>query len=452
MQIRTALLVFSAPAAALVLHCSGAPKHVGVADAPNVAERAEAGLDAETGAGGSSGEEPKEPPKPDPAIVKKAVDRAGESAPDEAESLGIRFEVVEMGPHAAWGMAVVNRGSEPVRVVFDPRLLVLEVEPPPDPNAKKWAPKPKTRICRMPDELRPTRADSHFELRLEPGHGMVESFDPRLYCLPEKGVSPFVAGARITARFGWAPKTKTVWRKGKKEEELLPQVEPFVAEVAPPLPSAHDGGASEPEHADAGDAGFEDESDGGDIHVENEDEPEGVKELKGTTFELGADYAPPKTEETKDPLALELRSGSDALNETLATVTLAVVNRSKKTQQVYFRREFVSFEVSGPDGVVTCDPQPDGRAPDRQAFTTLNAGGSLAVTSRLVELCPDDTFARPGLYVVNAQLDTFANGSEFGFDAFVGRLVSEHSVVIRIRSGSLPFPGTRTVEAVKVGQ
>jgi hypothetical protein len=176
-----------------------------------------------------------------------------------------------------------------------------------------------------------------------------------------------------------------------------------------------------------------------------------VKQLLGTPFELGPDYAPPKPEAPPEPLALELRSGSDARSETEATVTLNLVNRSGRARQVYFRREFVSFEVSGPDGVTTCDPQPDTRAPDRQAFTLLNAGGSLASTSRLVELCPDDTFARPGLYVVRAQLDTFADGAQFGFDAYVGRLVSERSVVVRIRTGSLPFPGPRTVEAVKVG-
>jgi hypothetical protein len=112
---------------------------------------------------------------------------------------------------------------------------------------------------------------------------------------------------------------------------------------------------------------------------------------------------------------------------------------------------FVSYEVTGPDGVVTCDPQPDGRAPDRQAFSLINPGGSLTTTSRLIELCPDDTFARPGLYVVNAQLDTTAKGNEFGYDAFVGKLVAERSVVVRIRSGSLPFPGVRTLEEVKVG-
>jgi hypothetical protein len=342
-------------------------------------------------------------------------------------------------------MAVVNRGTEPVEVAFDPRLLVLEIEPPPDPKAKKWTPKPKLRICRLPDDLRPTRVDPKFVLRLEPGHGMVEAFDSRLYCLPDKGVSPLVAGAKVSARFGWAPKTKAVWRKGKREEELLPQTDPFVAHLAPPLEHEHDEDAGS-EATDAGEVAHA----AGDAGADTDDQ-ERVKELRGTPFELGGDYAPPKPETEPEDLVLTLQRGSDALDETYATITLALSNRSKRARHVYFRREFVSFEVSGADGSVICDPQPDGRAPDRQAFSLIAPGGSLTTTSRLVELCPDDTFARPGLYVVNAQVDTFADGAEFGFDAYVGRLVSEHGVVIRIRRGVLPFPGTRTLEEVKVG-
>jgi hypothetical protein len=439
----------AAPAIALFLHCAGQTKRTAESAAPPLSHAPpEAGADAETGAGGAAAEEA--PPRPDPVLVKKLADRAAQSSPGESEALGLRFEVVEMGPDAPWGFAVVNRGTEPVEVAFDSRLLVLEVEPPPDPNAKKWAPKAKTRTCKLPDELRPARVEHEFVLRLEPGHGRVESFDPRLYCLPEKGVSPFVAGARVTARFGWAPKTKTVWKAGKREQvPVLPHTDPFVAELAP-VEHDNDGGthARPPERgaretseaAAAGDAGAALET----SHA--------VKELHGTPFELGSDYAPPKADGAPpEPVALVLKSGSDARDETQATVTLTLANRSGRSRYVYVRREFVSFQVSGPDGVVTCDPQPDTRAPDRQAFSLLNAGGSLTMTSRLVELCPDDTFARPGLYVVNAQLDTFANGAEFGFDAYVGRLVAEDPVVVRIRTGSLPFPGGRVTEELRVG-
>ncbi|HEX6271668.1 MAG TPA: hypothetical protein VFZ53_01445 [Polyangiaceae bacterium] len=447
MHTRNALLLMAAPAIALFLHCAGEAKRT-AQSAPSTPPPSppEAGADAETGAGGAAAEAT--PPRPDPVLVKKLADRAGQSAPDESGALGLRFEVVEMGPDAPWGFAVVNRGTEPVEVAFDSRLLVLEVEPPPDPNAKKWAPKPKTRICKLPDELRPSRVDHELVLKLEPGHGMVESFDPRLYCLPEKGASPFVTGARVTARFGWAPKTKSVWKGGKREEVPLPQTDPFVAEVAP-AEDEKDGGSP----ALASDAGEPSEaaSGTGDGGAALQD-ARAVKELRGTPFELGAEYAPPKADAARsEPLALVLKAGSDARDETQATVTLTLVNHSGRARHVYMRREFVSFQVSGPDGVVTCDPQPDTRAPDRQAFSLLNAGGSLTLTSRLVELCPDDTFARPGLYVVNAQLDTFANGAEFGFDAYVGRLVAERPVVVRVRTGSLPFPGGRVTQELKVG-
>jgi hypothetical protein len=460
MGAKQALFLLSVPAVALVVHCSSKPKQTATSVPPEATPAPrEAGSDAETGAGGAAPAE-EAPPRPDPVIVKKVLDRTGESAPDEAETLGVRFEVAETGPRAQWAMAVVNRGTEPVRVVFDPRLLVLEVEPPPPPpdaKPKKWAPKPKTRICKLPDSLRPARADARFFVRLEPGQGMVEAFDPRLYCLPEKGVSAFVQGAKVTARFGWAPKTKVAWKRGKREEEVLPQQnEPFVVQIAPPLPpDKTDGGIAADEQTDAGDAGHEPEAasvDAGSGRGVDDDADHSVKELRGTRFELGSDYAPPKPDSAPpDPFVLEIQRGSDALDETQATVTISLKNRQKKSQHVYFRREFVSFEVSGPDGVTTCDPQPDGRTPDRQAFSLLAAGGSLTTTSRLIELCPDDTFARPGLYVINAALDTFAKGEGFGFDAFVGHLVTEQPAVIRIRTGSLPFPGTRTLEEVKVG-
>jgi hypothetical protein len=479
MHPRNALFLMAAPAVALFLHCGSKPKPQ-AESASNAPEASlDAGSDADVGAGGSGAEEAaEEPPRPDPVLVKKLVDRTGQSAPDEAQSLGLRFEVVEMGPETLWGIAVVNRGAEPVLVAFDPRLLVLEIEPPPNPEAKKWAPKPKTRVCRLPDDLRPSRVDRSFALRLEPGQGMVESFDPRLYCLPEKGVSPFVEGARVSSRFGWAPKTKSVWKKGKREDVVLPQTEPFVALVAPPEKREHrhdhehgldherdhkhehkhkhDHGARASNPSSGSRAATDARDAGAAVEMAEAgsapDAPRAVKELRGTPFVLGSEYARRKPEEARsEPLALELKSGSDARDETLATITTTLHNRSNRARQVYFRREFLSFEVSGPDGVVICDPQPDTRAPDRQAFTLLNAGGSLTSTSRLVELCPDDTFARPGLYVVNAELVTFANGAEFGFDAFVGRLVAERSVVVRIRTGSLPFPGTRTLEPVTVG-
>jgi hypothetical protein len=177
----------------------------------------------------------------------------------------------------------------------------------------------------------------------------------------------------------------------------------------------------------------------------------GVKELVATPILLGGDYAPPPPPAPEPTLGLELVQGSDARNFSNVTATIKLTNHDKTLRRIYFRRELVSFQVTGPDGTVTCDPQPDERAPDRMAYTALNAGGSINVTSRLAELCPGDAFQRPGLYVIEAQLDAFATGSEHGFDAFVGKLVSSRTVVVRVRTGTLPFPGQRVVETVRVG-
>jgi hypothetical protein len=323
----------------------------------------------------------------------------------------------------------------------------------------------------------------------------VEAFDPRLYCLPEKGVSPFEAGAVVSARFGYPPKTKVVWKGGRHEEVLPDQPPPFLAFVIParddddddddhrhrrgrkwrhdherhagrsaeqdddepedPLAGPSDRrnrghGAAPAGPSDAGGSSAPGDDDEG-VDEDAEDQPtEGVKELHATPIELGSDYALPEPER-RDRLALELVRGSDASSRAAATVTLKLTNHEKMARRIYLRRELASFRVTGPDGTITCDPQPDDRAPDRQAFTMLSAGRSITLTSRLAELCPDDVFQRPGLYVIEGRLDAFATGEEYGFDAFVGRLVSSRSVVVRVRSGSLPFPGPRLLERVRVG-
>ena len=452
MNVRLALSAASALCLLAVVHCGQRPKPP---DAVNVTPALpDAGPSGEGGAGGEAPEPDHH--RPDPALVQKALDRTGTPTPGDEAAHGLRFEVVEVGPNQTWALAVINRGGEKMSVVFDPRLLTLEVEPPPDPKPKKHAKPPKPRICRLPDELRPARADAAYVLEFAPGHGMVEAFDPRLYCLPDQGTSPLVAGARVTAKFGWALKTKQVWRHGKRLEEPLPVTPPFVAAIAPNPPDNADAGADSSDASS--DAGAE-SPDGGGITMKDETQVDagaetpvngGVKELVGTPFELGADYAPPP-KPPQNGLVFEMTKGSDALNEDTATVTVQLTNHGSRAENVYFRRELVTYEVSSVDGVATCEPGPRERSPDRQGFTRLAAGGSLTVTSRLEEMCEKYTFARPGLYLVRATFDTDWSGSQFGLDAFVGHLTADHPATVRIRTGKLPFPGIRSLADVQVG-
>lgn len=445
MHARFALFAGSALCLGLVAHCARQPKP------PEVAENTPVVLDAGSDAGneGGAGGESAVDHGMNHALVEKALEESGTPTPEDTAAHGLRFEVVEIGPNDDWAFAVVNRGSETMSVVFDPRLLTLEIEPPPDPKAKKWAKPPKPTLCRLPDDLRPAHADLAYAVELAPGHGLAEAFDPRLYCISEGHKSPLVAGARVTATFGWPPRTKTTWKHGKRVEEQLPLAPPFIAAVAPKEPET-DGGVPDG-GADAGATDAVVEASGEVTMIDASGEPEGgVKELHGTPFELGSDYVPPPKAEVHG-LEFEVTRGSDASSEATATVTVQLSNHGSTTERVYFRRELVTLEVTGVDGTEVCDPGPDDRAPDRQAFTLLKPGGSITVTSRLAEMCPQDTFARPGLYLVRGEFDSDESGERDGLNAWVGHLTADREATVRIRTGHLPFERPRPLEQVQVG-
>jgi hypothetical protein len=177
-----------------------------------------------------------------------------------------------------------------------------------------------------------------------------------------------------------------------------------------------------------------------------------VKELTASRFELTADLLGGEGEEDPTlPLTLRLLRGSDVANERNATAAVEVRAKGKK-MSVYFRRELISFTVHGPDGIRACDPQPDDRAPDRQAYSTLAPGKAVSATSMLAELCPNYTFGRPGLYLLSARFDAVRDGAEFGLRAFTGRLESRRQAILRIRTGDLPALPPAEPLRVRVGE
>ena len=376
------------------------------------------------------------PPAVDPAVAHALVAKSGDAS--GPAPLGLRFEVIELGAELPWAFAVVNRGTEAALVDFDARLLTLEIQaPPPEPKTDnkgkplKPAKAPKPVVCRLPPGVAPSSVDSALQSKLEPGDGLVQNFDPRLYCVG-KAPWPLVQGAVVSARFGWAPKLKVSWHAGKREEKPGVQSEPFVAE-----PSEAEGSLPKSDRSEA---------------TERR-----IKELVGTPLTLGSDFAmdPPQAPSASaPPPGLELTiAGSDASNEGAATATTTIVNRGKKKEQLYFRRELITYEVSGPDGVFQCDPEPDKRAPtDRSAVQTLGTGGKLSAVTRLIEMCPARAFARPGLYLVHARFDAADPGTDLGFNAFMGHLVSKKPALVRVRDGELPFTPPSGAVRVHVGE
>lgn len=363
---------------------------------------------------------PVEEPPPDPALVKALVEKTGESAVTDNE-LHVRLEVTPQPAGQKWLVAVVNRGTEPAKVHFDLRRLKLQLEQPEDPTKKrpKWQKKPAPRSCKLPEAFVGAVPDEADALTIEPGEGLLHTFDPRLYCISPAGDSMLAQGQIVTAELGFTPKPpRQVWQHGKRVELPAVQVAPFVVEPA----------TLDPEH------------------------DKRVKQLVANPFEVTADVAGGEAEEDPSlPLQLRLLRGSDAATERTATATVEVRARGQKST-VYFRRELVSFTVHGPDGIRGCDPQPDERAPDRQAYTTLNPGGAVSATGLLAELCPSLTFGRPGLYLVSARFDAERDGSEFGLRAFTGRLESRRQALVRISRGDLPALPPPEPLRVRVGQ
>ena len=307
-------------------------------------------------------------------------------------------------------LGVVNDGTDEVELVADPRLIRFEVKV---PGKKKGV------TCQLPSEQFPKRGHPSYLVLLGPGQGVVKAFDPRLYCFASTGQHVLVPGAIVTPSFGWPEKTKTVWKRGKPEKVELAQDPPFVAKLR----------MAESAEADDQEKPAEKET--------------GIKTLTSHSFSLGSDYMKwsavglTPAQADPSPIGIEMRQGSDAHSQLGATVAITLKNRDKQTRYVYFRRELLSFEVMGPGGLSNCDPQPDTRAPDRQAFLRLTPGQTMTITSRLVELCPKGTFSRPGFYLVHARFDAPHDGEEYDLDAYVGRVSTQKPANVRIRTGDL---------------
>jgi len=373
----------------------------------------------------ATSDEPEPPPPPDPALVKALVERTGE-APTSDNPLHLRLEVTPRPSGELWLVAVVNRGTDPASVLFDLRRLTLSLEGVEDPKKPraKWQKKPAPLVCKLPEGFGGTALDEPTRV-LQPGEGLLQTFDPRLYCISSNGDSLLATGQRATVKLGFTPKpARVVWRQGKRTEVPALQSAPFIAEPATSAPAAV---KPDPEH-----------------------DPR-VKQLEASPLTLTPDLLAGEAEEDPTlPLQLRLVRGSDSVNE--LTTTAVVEVKAKRKSLLYFRRELVSFTVHGPDGIHECDPQPDDRAPDRQAYTTLGAGQSVSATSLLTELCPKYTFGRPGLYLVSARLDAERDGAEFGLAAFTGRLESRREALVRIRTGDFPALPPPEPLLVKVGQ
>jgi hypothetical protein len=371
---------------------------------------------------------------PDPSKLLDSYDSAqpaGSASKSKPSNSGMQLEVREVGPDQPWLVHLTNRGDQPAELVADTRLLWFEV---------KLPGKAKQSLCRLPEPLwGGNQPEARLIVHLEPGEGVADQFDPRLYCFAEGDQKLLVPDAQVTPHFGWpeAPPRKR-WKRGKLVEEPVLQKPPFVARqsIEPEAAARH--GSSEqasnlptPKAAarlsSAGVTGADKQLEGGALTLKS-NYAAWVRQDSAATVDSQDVPSPP-------PIALRLVQGSDARAEHDATVEITLSNPSPLPVYVYFRREMVSFEVAGPAGVTRCPARLDDRTPERSAFLQLMRKAQHRYITRLAELCPRGTFATPGLYLVYGAFDATLSGREQGIEAFVGRVFSQTPAPVRIRTG-----------------
>ena len=76
----------------------------------------------------------------------------------------------------------------------------------------------------------------------------------------------------------------------------------------------------------------------------------------------------------------------------------------------------------------------------------------MSATGLLAELCPNATFARPGLYLLSASFEAERDGAEFGLQAFTGRLDSPRQALVRLRVGDSPALPPPEPLLIRVGE
>lgn len=369
-------------------------------------------------------------------LVAAAPDAGAQPAPGGsliALAQNLKVEVTETGPEQLWTLHLSNLGDFPIGLVADPGLLWFKVEVPGRSTPQ---------ICRLPGPLWPKIMRRRAQLVLQPGQRFSRRFDARFFCFADLTQTVLVPGARVAPFFGWPLETREVRVKGKRTTETLPPRAPFVAWALQTPEKAEADATTESKEGGPLTEGFD--ADGGeglggdDSGTEPAPKPptEGVKHISGATFVLSPAYArwSQPLPELSPGLHTLMLAGSDAEDERNVTITVSVLNTSNVPQQIFVRRELVSYDVTGPDGTFHCATTDLG-TPDIASFTTLASQRSERFVVRLIEMCPRGSFSRPGLYEVHAALEAKHGGQAVGFDAFVGTLTAPRPALVRVRSG-----------------
>jgi hypothetical protein len=352
--------------------------------------------------------------------------RAADAAPETetASPPRIALRVTPGGSPGApqWRLQILNTGEGPVRLVADPHLLSLDLEPPAasteaaDKKVRKNAQRsaPTTTRCVLPGDARPT-TDTGSELVIPAGRSWSVTFDPRFYCFGPRERALLVAGTSVTARFGWPPPAPAAARRNGGGPAAAPAA-PFA--VSPVGASV---GKISP-----------------------------VKEIQGASFTLSEGVELEKTAPAEpgatDEVVLTVPGTLDAARGYELTAPVTLVNHGNTPITLLYRADVVVFTVEGPGGTVSCGQPRQIAAPIRELFETIPAHGRAETTVLFTGTCPAGAFDDPGLYRVTPSLDTTgASGRSTGLKTWDGVARSKSPLLVRIRTPRQPGAAPRPI-------
>jgi len=297
------------------------------------------------------------------------------------------FEVSPAADAWRWRFVLANRGTTPMPVVADRRLVWLEVAPPPVvPGARRV--RRRARVVRCVHDARPSTNERSPEVVLGPGERYAEAFDLRDQCNLRMPAG-LVAGARVVFHYGFVQPRRGRVRLSRS--------------------------------------------------VVRDERPEAINDLTAAVEmpALPTDLVPTNGRSTPTPerdpgtptLDLSLRVSRAATGAGLG-VTVTVRNPSVHPVSTLWRPSMFAFELDAPDGRrVLCESLMREPSAQLEYFARFAGRGRRSISLRLAEYCPLGAFDHPGVYLVRARFVSHASGAEYGLGrVFVGESNSPQAV------------------------
>jgi hypothetical protein len=131
----------------------------------------------------------------------------------------------------------------------------------------------------------------------------------------------------------------------------------------------------------------------------------------------------------------------DTMSGTGLGLNITVANIGQSTRTAWLRPGAVVLQVTGPKGEQTrCAPARTQVNPPREMYATLGPKGATTIYVSADELCPDGTFDAPGLYRVEAQVDSRPGGGRIkGLVTYDALFVAQAPTLLRRRSTGKPL-------------